>query len=414
MAESTWNWIKGSVCAPQGFRANAVNCGIKVPGSPKLDLALIASEVPCVAAGMFTRNRVKAAPVRLSLSNLKKGEVQAIIANSGNANACTGTKGRSAAKRTTKLAATSLGLEPHQLLVASTGIIGVPLPMDRIVPKIDELAEGLQRKRGHLAAEAILTSDTKPKAVALELEIGGKPVRIGAIAKGAGMIRPDMATMLAFVTTDATIEADDLTRATKEAVDRSFHRITVDGDMSTNDTVFVLANGQAQAPAISGDEKALHLFTEALSAVMLELAKMMVRDGERVTKFVEVCVNGARTATEARKVANAIANSVLVKCSWSGGDPNWGRVMHAIGYAGSPIAERKIDIYFGGVLASKGGLAADTPLPDLLDAVKPQEFQLRVELNRGAHDYTIYSSDLTPEFVDFNREEYSMLRAMKL
>ncbi len=414
MAETEWKWIKGNVCAPLGFRANGVCCGIKRPELPKLDLALLVSDEPCVAAGMFTRNRVKAAPVRVSQARLKKQKIQAIIANSGNANACTGKQGMADAERMTQLAAEATGLSANQILVASTGLIGAPLPMERIEPKVAELAKGLQRKRGNLAAEAIMTSDTKPKEVAVEVKLGETKVKIGAIAKGAGMIRPDMATMLAFVTTDARIQQEELTAATKEAVDQSFHRITVDGDMSTNDTVFVLANGMAGGPALKAKSKDLKLFTAALSAVMLELAKKMVRDGERVTKFVEVKVNSAKSEKEARQVAQAVANSLLVKCAWSGGDPNWGRVMHAIGYSGAPIDETTIDIYFGGVLAAKGGLSAGTPLPELLQAVEPREFELRIELHRGKESYSMYSSDITPEFVDFNREEYSMLKAMKL
>lgn len=405
--------MKGGVCAPLGFRANGVSCGIKKPGNPKLDLALVASDEPCVAAGMFTRNRVKAAPVRISQANLKKQRIQAIIANSGNANACTGEQGKKDAKAMAQSAAEALGLDPEQLLVASTGLIGAPMPMDRLLPNVADLAKGLQRKRGNLAAEAIMTSDTKAKEVAVKAKIGDKTLHIGAIAKGAGMIRPDMATMLAFITTDAGISQENLSKATKEAVDGSFHRITVDGDMSTNDTVFVLANGKSGVE-LKGSGKEYRLFCEMLNAVMLELAKMMVRDGERVTKFVEVKVNGAKTLSEAQKVARAVANSILVKCSWSGGDANWGRVMHAIGYSGAPIDETKIDIFFGGVIAAKGGLSAGTPLDELLKAVEPREFELRIELNRGKESYSMFSSDLTPEFVDFNREEYSMLKVMKV
>ncbi len=400
--------VAGGICAPKGYVSAAIPCGIKKPGSKKKDLALVYSEVPAAAAGVFTTNKVKAAPVKVSAAHLRSGDIRAVIANSGNANACTGCTGIEHAKQMTADVAEALDLVETQVLVCSTGIIGVPMPMERIRNKIPKLVQGLSRKEGAAAARAIMTSDTKSKSIGVRVKIGKTPVHIGAMAKGAGMICPNMATMLCVVTTDARIEKEELKRTAKEATERSFNRITVDGDMSTNDTVFVLANGLAGNRSIRNGSKASRDFREALVYVMDEMARAIVKDGERVTKFVEVQVKGGRTIRDAQKVAEAVANSTLVKCSWNGEDPNWGRIMDVIGYSGGRISEEMIDIYFGGKNACRHGIVAPTPVAELVKEVKKDSFIVLIDLNSGNGEYSVYSSDISPEYVDFNRAEYSV------
>jgi len=401
--------IEGGICAPQGFRAAAVSCGIKNPAVERLDLALIYSESPTVGAAVYTQNQVCAAPVRLSSSHLKSAEPRAIIANSGNANACTGPDGILHARAMAATTAKALGLKQREVQVCSTGIIGVPLPLERIEPRIPELAATLGCD-GDGAARAIMTSDTRPKAIAVSVKIGEVKVRIGAIAKGAGMINPHMATMLCFVTTDASVSKAEIVAATKEAVDLSFNRITVDGDMSTNDTVIVMANGQAGNKTITRGGEGSAEFREALTEVMLVLAKRIVADGERVTKLVEVKVRGAASNLDAERVARAVANSKLVKCSWNGNDPNWGRILHAVGYSGARVKEEMVNIHLNGVIATQNGLAAGTDGEKLIAAVSGPEFTVGIDLNIGKGAFTIYTSDLSPEYVDFNRTEYSAVK----
>lgn len=401
--------IEGGVCAPQGFKAGALACGIKNPAVERLDLALIYSEHPTVGAAVYTQNQVCAAPVRLSSSYLKSAEPRAIIANSGNANACTGSDGLINARSMTAATAKALGLKQREVQVCSTGIIGVPLPIDRIEPRIPELVAALGDD-GSVAARAIMTSDTRPKEIAVQVKIGDVKVRIGAIAKGAGMINPHMATMLCFVTTDAAISKAEIVAATKEAVDLSFNRITVDGDMSTNDTVIVMANGAAGNKTITRGGEGSAEFREALTEVMLELAKRIVSDGERVTKLVEVQVRGAASNLDAERVARAVANSKLVKCSWNGNDPNWGRILHAVGYSGARVKEEMVNIHLNGVIVTQNGLSAGTDGDKLIAAVSGPEFTVCIDLNLGKGAFTIYTSDLSPEYVDFNRTEYSAVK----
>ncbi len=399
--------IKGGVCAPRGFQASAVSAGIKNPDAPRLDLALISSQHPCAAAGAFTTNRVKAAPVKVSQAYLKADAIQAIVANSGNANACTGVQGISDARKTANLVAKGLGLRQRQVAVCSTGVIGLPMPMARIEPKIPELVAGLGAKNGEGVAQAIMTSDTCKKEIAVSVEIGGHRVRIGACAKGAGMICPSMATMLCFITTDAKVTPACLQKAVLEAVDVSFNRITIDGDMSTNDTVIALANGQSGMATIKRNSKECRQFRKALHYVMLKMAKALVRDGERVTKFVTVEVKGARTYLDAQKVAEAVANSALVKSSWNGNDPNWGRIIHAVGYSRAMVREELIDIHINGKAACLGGLQAKTSMDTLRNMVAKDSFTITISLHLGKADYEVYSSDLSPEYIDFNRSEYA-------
>jgi glutamate N-acetyltransferase/amino-acid N-acetyltransferase len=399
--------IKGGVGAPVGFLTSAVSCGIKNPNADRLDLALIHSDRPCSAAGAFTTNRVKAAPVRVSQANLRKGDLRAIIANSGNANACTGVQGIHDANAMCEAVAKPLGLRRAEVGVCSTGVIGLPMPMMRIEPKYGELIAGLGAKNGSDVAAAIITSDTHPKEIAISFDLGDTRVRLGGCVKGAGMISPSMATMLCFITTDANIPSACLRKAVLECVEESFNRITIDGDMSTNDTVLVLANGASGMPPIRRNGKRCRQFRRALRWLMLELAKAVVRDGERVTKFVTVTVTGARTYLDAKKVAEAVCKSALVKSSWNGGDPNWGRVIHAVGYSRARIREELVDIHIGGKPACLGGLQAPTPMDELRAAVAGPEFEIVINLNQGTADYTMYSSDLSPEYIDFNRSEYA-------
>src|SRR6266850_2604341 len=362
--------VKGSIVAPQGFLAAGVFCDIKRLGTGKgsqkgnkRDLALIVSEVPATVAAMFTTNQVCAAPVKVCVERVKRGRAQAIVVNSGNANACTGKQGMKDAIEMAGFTERALNLPKSLVLVGSTGRIGVTLPMDNIRAGIIEAAVELGSTADHAAAaaEAIMTSDTRSKQLAVEFKVGGKIVRVGGMCKGAGMIQPGMsatgerpaaiplhATMLCFITTDAAVEKSALQIALREAVAHSFNRITVDGDMSTNDTVIVLANGMAgransklqtsnskkgigQSFMIDRKSAGFVMFQAALSHVCLELAKMIVRDGEGVSRFVTVRVNGAKTFADADAAARAVANSALVKTSWHGGDPNWGRIIDALG-----------------------------------------------------------------------------------
>ena len=354
--------IPGSIVAPRGFLAGGVFCDIKRLGTGKgsskgrkRDLALIVSEVPATVAGMFTTNQICAAPVKVCVERVKKGVAQVIVVNSGNANACTGKQGLKDARMMADIAAKALGLLGKHILVGSTGRIGVALPIANVKRGILEAARHLGRSIKHAghAAEAIMTSDTRSKQIAVEFKLGGKTVRMGGICKGAGMIQPGMsgtgkrpaaipnggrpqglhATMLCFITTDAAIAQKTLQTALNEAVAQSFNRITVDGDMSTNDTVLVLANGLAGNRKIGSRKSEVGNFQAALNHVCLELAKMIVRDGEGVHRVVTVRVNGAKSFADADAAARAVANSALVKTSWHGGDPNWGRIIDALGYS---------------------------------------------------------------------------------
>lgn len=430
--------IAGSIVAPRGFSASGVFCDIKRLGTGKgsdkgnkRDLALIVSEVPATVAGMFTTNQACAAPVKVCLERVPEGRAQAVVVNSGNANACTGRQGLKDAREMARFTEQTLVLPSGSVFVGSTGRIGVTLPMDNVRAGIIAAAVELGPTADHAsqAAEAIMTSDTKSKQVAVEFKLGGKPVRIGGICKGAGMIQPGMsatgkrpaavplhATMMCFVTTDAAIEAKVLQAALREAVANSFNRITVDGDMSTNDTVLVLANGLAGNPKAevrSPTSKGFATFQAALSHVCLESATMIVRDGEGVSRFVTVRVNGARSFADADAAARAVANSPLVKTSWHGGDPNWGRIIAALGYSPATIVEEKVDIGYSApgsrdiLWSLKRGQPTTATFKELCAAVAPKEFDLHVNLNLGRAGAVIYAADLTEEYVDFNKGDVS-------
>jgi glutamate N-acetyltransferase / amino-acid N-acetyltransferase len=428
--KNSFQEIAGSICAPRGFKAAAVFCDIKRLGTGKGsekgrkdDLALIVSDTPAAVAGMFTTNQVCAAPVKVSARNGARKFARAIVVNSGNANACTGARGMADAKKMTELTAQSLGIEAREVLVCSTGRIGVPMPMANVKRGIVDAAGRLSASRlsARQAAEAIMTSDTRRKEIAVEFKLGDAGIRIGGICKGAGMIQPGMsrtgkgpaaglhATMLAFLTTDAAVEPDFLRAALECAVAQSFNRITVDGDMSTNDTVLILANGIAGNPP--GKEP--KVFQRALNYVTLELAKMIVRDGEGVTRFITLHVHGARTAADAEAVARSVANSTLVKTSWFGGDPNWGRILCAMGYSEAVVDETKVDVGYCRpgkreiTFAVRRGQPTGTSLQTLGRIVSQPEFDLHIFLNAGRHDCVLYTSDLTEEYVEFNKGDLS-------
>ncbi len=402
---SAYTEISGGVNAPSGFLSGSIYCGIKASNADRPDIAMIVSEVPAVVAGTFTTNKVKAAPVRVSAAHMRAPEVRAIVANAGNANACTGVEGIENAKRMAHAAAHELGVKDRQVLVCSTGRIGVQLPIEKMEPSIASLVHRVHGAGSAEAAEAIMTSDTVKKEIAVEVELSSGKVRIGGIAKGAGMIDPNMATMLCFVTTDAKIEKAQLQQALSVSVEHSFNRITVDGDMSTNDTVLMLANGRAGNAPLEVGTSDFELFQRALDHVTLSLAKMIVEDGEGVTKFVEVHVNGASSFSDARRAAEAIAKSCLVKCAWFGGDPNWGRIMDAIGYSGVKMREELVDIYYDGILAVKGGMASPTPMEKLKQAVASHRFRVTVDLNLGSAEYNVFTTDLSTDYVTLNMGE---------
>ncbi|MGA1539511.1 MAG: bifunctional glutamate N-acetyltransferase/amino-acid acetyltransferase ArgJ [Chthoniobacterales bacterium] len=397
--------VKGGVTAAKGFRASAVFAGIKASNKGREDMALVASEIPAVAAGVFTTNRVKAAPVRVSRAHLRAPHSCAVLLNSGNANACTGPCGIAAAKSLAASMAQTLNCGVRRVLVCSTGRIGVALPVEKMSAKLPELAARLSVSGGGEAARAIMTSDTFAKEYAVEVKAPGGVFRVGAMAKGAGMIDPNMATMLCVVTTDAKISKGALQNALHNAVERSFNRITVDGDMSTNDTVLALANGAAGGASIKSGSPDHALFADALNEVCTQLAFMIVRDGEGVSKFVTVQVRGASSLQAARKVAEAVANSTLVKCAWAGNDPNWGRIIDAAGYCGVRIREELVDIYYDGVAAVRGGTAASTPKEKLVKAVSGDKFTVTIDLHQGKAFYTVYTTDLTEKYVELNLSE---------
>ncbi len=422
--------IAGSVTAPKGFLASGVFCDIKRLGTGKgsekgnkRDLALIVSETPGTVAGMFTTNQVCAAPVKLCVERVKGGKAQAVVVNSGNANACTGAQGLADAKAMAEIAGRQLGINPQQVLVGSTGRIGVLMPMANVKRGILAAACVLGDTTEHAtqAAEAIMTSDTRKKEIAVELKLGGKVVRIGGMCKGAGMIQPGMsatgarpaalhATMLCFLTTDAAIEQRALQAALEHAVAQSFNRITIDGDMSTNDTVLVIANGMAgNRPVKSGSRADLAAFQAALNHVTLELAKMIARDGEGVSHLVTIRLSGAKTPVEADAAVRAVANSALVKTSWCGGDPNWGRILCALGYSPARVVENKVDLGYSlpgsrSILyALKQGRPTKASFKSLCKIAAQREFDLHINLNLGKAGAILYASDLTEEYVDFNK-----------
>ncbi len=393
--------IKGGVTAPGGFLAGAVNCGIKKSKRP--DLALLYSEKPCVSVGTFTTNKVRSGSVELCERHLRDSRAQAVIVNSGNANCCVGKKEIKDAEVITGLAARKIGLTKAMVLIASTGIIGRPLPLAKIKNKIPALTKAL-KKDGHLFAKAIMTTDTVHKEKAVMIKIGGKLVKIGGAVKGSGMICPNMATMLAFFTTDAAIEKTALKKAFKESVADSFNKISVDGDMSTNDSAIIFANGIAGNKTVKKGSADYSRFSNALKFVSGELAKKIVLDGEGARKFVEIKVLGAKTKGDAEKIARHVADSSLVKTMIAGGDPNWGRVSASVGSSGVSIKQNKLSIYFGNKLVMKNGAAVNVSRKALVGIFKKKDIEVTIDLALGSSSSKVWSCDLTEEYVRINSE----------
>jgi glutamate N-acetyltransferase/amino-acid N-acetyltransferase len=398
--------IKGGVCAPVGYEATGAISGVKSAKGPSKgrDLAILRSIVPAACAGVFTTNVVKSAPVPLDQKRLANGRAQAIVVNSGNANALTGKQGMKDALAATGLAAQLLGLKPDDVLICSTGIVGRMMPMAKILRGIRAAAKQLSPKGANDAALAIMTTDKRPKQDAVEMEIDGKPVRIGGMAKGAGMISPCLATMLVFITTDADLPAKTLQTCLKRAIRDSFNMITIDGDMSPSDTVLLMANGQAK---VTPKGAGLRLFQTGLNLVASRLARMIVEDGEGATKVIAMTVAGAPSRDKAARVARAIANSSLVKCALHAGDPNWGRILTSAGAAGVQFDQDNVVLHLGKVLVfSKGG-------PTKYSAARAhkelsgKEVEIRLNLNSGDACATILTCDLSEEYVSFNAEYHT-------
>jgi len=387
----------GSVGSASGFLAGAVRAGIK--SKEELDLAILYSEVTCTAAGVFTTNQIKSAPVILSQKRIVKGRAQAVVVNSGCANACTGGQGLADAHEMANLAAAKLSISPEEVLVASTGVIGVPLPMDKIragIPKIKPTREG-----GHDFCRAIMTTDTRPKEMAVQVDSRGTKFTIGGVAKGIGMVHPNLATMLCFVTTDAVVTADFLPAALQKAVDCSFNMVSIDGDTSPNDCVFLLANGLAGNESIDFDNGGD--FQEALNAVCIHLAKSMARDGEGATKLIEVIVEGAEDQVWARQAARTIAGSPLVKAAIYGNDPNWGRIVAALGRSGARVSEDRLVVYLNDVCVMKQGCPATFSKEEMtLSLSNSDNVLIKLCLNSGDGQATAWGCDLSEEYVRIN------------
>jgi glutamate N-acetyltransferase / amino-acid N-acetyltransferase len=389
------------ITAPRGFRAAGIHCGIKKPGL--LDLALVVSEQSGPIAGVFTQNRVVAAPVIVDRLHLRRGIGKAILVNSGNANACTGAKGVGAAKKTASMLAQHINVPSRQVFIGSTGVIGRVLPVNRIIKAIPRLVTQLSDHGGLDAAQAIMTTDLRPKSIALQDTIGGRLITIGGMAKGSGMIHPNMATMLAYFTTDASITKNALQQALILAVNESFNCISVDGDTSTNDTALCLANGMAENHTIKEGTVGFRRFLLLLTEACQSLALAICRDGEGVTKVVKIEVTGAATMAQSRQVAQTIATSNLVKTALFGEDANWGRVLAAIGRAGVPVTLSKLNVWFGGVQMVRQGVGLGLVAEKRISKVFHQnEFTIAVELGQGRHQAHMWTTDLSLDYVRIN------------
>jgi glutamate N-acetyltransferase/amino-acid N-acetyltransferase len=391
---------QGGVTAPKGFRAAGMYCGIR---KVKKDIAMIVSDVPATSAGVFTLNKTQAACVLVDKIQLKRSPLcSAVVVNSGNANACTGERGLNDTWEMVKTTAEALHVHEEHVMVSSTGVIGQYMPMDKVLPAIPELAAKLSTSGNGDAAEAIMTTDTFPKEAAVHFTLGKKVVTIGGVAKGSGMIAPNMATMLAFITSDVAISQELLSKALHAANNRSFNRITVDGDMSTNDMVLVMANGLAGNPPLMEGSEEFQLFSAALEYVLIKLAKMIAKDGEGATKLIEIMVKGAKTEEEGAQAACAVANSNLVKTAIHGADANWGRILAAVGYSGIDFNPDDVEISFGELPILKKNYEI------VLDEEKAKEILLKdsviiiVDLNQGTQFARFWTCDLTKEYVHIN------------
>lgn len=395
--------IQGGITAPKGFKAAGVKAGIKKSG--KEDVAVIYSESPASAAAVFTTNAMAASAVQVSREVAAKGKARAIVVNSGNANACTGEQGLADAREMAEMTASLLELAADEVFVASTGIIGVFLPLDKVKSGIKKAVAELSVAGYDKALAGIMTTDTFPKVTAYEFGVGGVTGRVAGIAKGAGMISPNMATLLSFITTDVAIAPAALKQALAEAVNFSFNSITVDGDMSTNDTCAILANGQAGNKTIeNANDPAYGEFVAALTAALTDLAKLVVRDGEGATKFIEIKVTGAASYQEAKTAAMAIAKSPLVKTAFFGQDPNWGRILCAAGYSGAKMDPAKASLALGGIVVAKGGMNAAADPKVLGPVMAAKDILVEVDLGVGSAAATVWTCDFSYEYVKINAD----------
>jgi glutamate N-acetyltransferase/amino-acid N-acetyltransferase len=384
-----------------GFLFSGIAAGIKTDG--KRDLGLIYSEVPAQVAGLFTTNAVKAAPVQLDMERMKRGLCQAILVNSGNANACTGSRGLGDAKRIASLVAKQLGIDERLVFPSSTGVIGSPLPIKKIEKGIPELVDHLSPEAWMSTVEAIMTTDTFPKIEVATCRINGKQVKLCGMVKGAGMIRPNLATMLSFLVTDANIKASLLQRMLEKTAEASYNRITVDGETSTNDTVLLLANGKAGHPRLNHMDRDGEVFQSMLSKVCRSLAESVVKDGEGATKFVEILIRGARNIKEAKQAAYAVAQSPLVKTAFFGEDANWGRILCALGYSGVHIDPNRIDVFFEKAPIVKKGMGVGFRSEEKAGRIlKNKSFKVMVDLHQGKSDFSVLTTDLSIEYVKIN------------
>jgi glutamate N-acetyltransferase / amino-acid N-acetyltransferase len=394
-------WLEGGITAVPGFLASGVVAGIKPSG--KKDLALIHSPSPARSAAVFTSNQVKGAPVLVSIEHARSGAAQAIVASSGCANVCTGERGLKDAREMTKTVADLLRIPINHVLIAATGVIGVPLPMDRIRAALPKLVKALSPQGGRAAAEAIMTTDTRPKEAALRVEVNGKSVTLGGIAKGVAMLEPHLATMFCFVATDAAVARGALTGILRRGVDHSFNRVTVDSDTSTSDTVAILANGLAENRPIEAGGRGVRQFAAGLEALMTRLAKMLVADGEGATKLVAVNVRGAASRRDALVAARSVANSPLVKTAINGADPNWGRIMMALGKSAARIDQDKVSIAFGDEgLVERGVIRDGVRLERIREIMGGQEYEITIDLGLGRGEDRMWTSDLSEEYVRLN------------
>lgn len=392
----------GTVTSPEGFFAGAVSAGINKKAAGKLDLAVLFSETPCVAAGLFTSSQLKGAPVRLTQQRLERGQAGAVVVNSGCANAFTGEHGLVDAAEVASLVAEGIGIAPEEVLVASTGVIGVPLPMKRIRPAVEQII--MSRDGGHELARAMMTTDTMPKETAVRVKVGDSQFTIGGVAKGSGMIHPDMATLLCFLTTDAAVERNFLKDALKKAAAVSFNMISVDGDTSPSDMVVLLANGMAGGEPISAGSQQADAFQQALEQVCVYLAKCVAGDGEGATKLIEVIVNGAASLSQARQAARAVVSSSLVKAAIHGADPNWGRVVAAVGRSGAEMDEDRIDLFIGEIQVVKAGKALSSGKRRVIQLLRDKEIKLSLNLNLGSGQATAWGCDLSEGYVAINSD----------
>lgn len=410
MASYTLTEHTSGISSVPGFQVSALAADIRENGKEQLDMALIRNLGPSFsAAAVFTQNDIKAAPVVQGAGALQKssGQCRAILVNSGNANACTGPEGAQDNQRLVQAVAQALNLESEHVLISSTGRIGRRLPIDRMEAAVPKLAKNLSDdpESGKQASQAILTSDTRPKTVTVTTEIAGRTITLAGIAKGAGMIQPDMATMLAYIVTDAQVDPALAAELLREVTRQTFNAITVDGDMSTNDTVVLMANGHSGVEIQKDDPPSLLQFREALFAACWKLASAIVGDGEKISRVVTLEVSGARSSGDAEKVARSIGNSLLVKSSWYGGDPNWGRILDAAGYARVGIQEALLDLHYNQTPVFLQGVEQARHKPDWYAVVAEKYFTIRLNLNLGEASFKMLASDLTEAYVDFNKSE---------